>query len=85
MVRLAVFAIIFAAVTSVAADGWCQCLYADGSHCCVRQYGINKICQQLCLDAGNSDHKCNAGGKWADVSSWNAEFRRSCTDWDIQK
>lgn len=35
MVKLSVFAVIFTAVASVAADGWCQCLFQDGSHCFV--------------------------------------------------
>ncbi|KAH7317297.1 hypothetical protein BKA65DRAFT_557497 [Rhexocercosporidium sp. MPI-PUGE-AT-0058] len=83
MVRLSIFAVIFAAVASVAADGFCQCLFADGSHCCVAQYGIKKDCTALCLNNGNSDKKCAAGGKYSDVSSWNAEFRRACTTWTI--
>ncbi|RMZ73136.1 hypothetical protein GMOD_00009654 [Pyrenophora seminiperda CCB06] len=83
MVRLSIFAVIFTAVASVAADGWCQCLYADGSHCCVTQYGIKKDCVGRCIDNGNSDQQCNAGGKYSDVSAWNAGFRRSCKVWTI--
>ncbi|KAJ1332970.1 hypothetical protein MN608_02960 [Microdochium nivale] len=83
MVRLSVFAIIFAAVSSVAADGWCQCLYSDGSHCCVMQYGIVKDCTKSCMNAENSDQACNADGKYSDVSSWNAQWRRSCKKWTI--
>ncbi|CAN9277928.1 unnamed protein product [Alternaria alternata] len=83
MVRLSIFAVIFAAVTAVAADGYCQCLFADGSHCCVTQYGIRKDCTARCIDNGNSDKKCNAGGKYSDVGGWHAQWRRSCTDWTI--
>ncbi|KAH7014482.1 uncharacterized protein B0I36DRAFT_389365 [Microdochium trichocladiopsis] len=83
MVRLSVFAVIFAAVTSVAADGYCQCLFSDGSHCCVTQYGINKNCQERCLNNGSYKHQCNAGGKYSDVSGWNAQFRLSCEDFTI--
>ncbi|USP76465.1 hypothetical protein yc1106_03739 [Curvularia clavata] len=80
MVRLSIFAVIFAAVTSVAADGYCQCLFPDGSHCCVTEYGINKNCVERCRDNGSYKHKCNANGKYSDVSGWNGGWRLSCTD-----
>ncbi|KAH7066072.1 hypothetical protein BKA63DRAFT_523711 [Paraphoma chrysanthemicola] len=83
MVRLTIVAVIFAAVTSVAADGYCQCLFADGSHCCVVEYGITKACEERCKNNGNYKRKCNAGGKYSDVSSWNAQWRTSCTEGDI--
>lgn len=36
MVRFfSIVAVLFAAVMGVQADGYCQCLYKDGSHCCV--------------------------------------------------
>ncbi|EMD63958.1 hypothetical protein GGP41_002722 [Bipolaris sorokiniana] len=78
MVRLSIFAVIFATVASVAADGYCQCLFPDGSHCCVVAYGIRKACVENCKNNGNSDRMCNAGGKYSDVSSWNAGWRRGC-------
>ncbi|KAF4335211.1 hypothetical protein FBEOM_10955 [Fusarium beomiforme] len=83
MVRaFSIIAVLFVAVSSVAADGYCQCLYPDGSHCCVTFYGLNKDrCTELCMNTGPLDEpNCNAGGKHTFASSWNGGWRRGCRD-----
>ncbi|KAJ5021259.1 hypothetical protein PSV08DRAFT_232577 [Bipolaris maydis] len=65
----------------------CQCLFSDGSHCCVTysssfqtRAGLSQDCADNCRTATrDSDNKaCAANGKYSDVSSWNAQFRASC-------
>ncbi|KAF5964092.1 hypothetical protein FBULB1_12976 [Fusarium bulbicola] len=67
----------------------CQCLFSDGSHCCV--YGDNGEsgdtgdCVEVCkgakrvLQSGESQPAaCNANGRFSCVSVWNAQFRTPC-------
>ncbi|KAF4456265.1 hypothetical protein F53441_1559 [Fusarium austroafricanum] len=83
MVRaFSIIALLFAAVSSVQADGFCQCQYPDGSHCCVVEYGLNKdLCTDLCKDAGpTGEANCNANGMHTFASEWNGGWRLSCRD-----
>ncbi|KAL2063986.1 hypothetical protein VTL71DRAFT_4480 [Oculimacula yallundae] len=80
MVRLlTLITVLFASASSVAAS-YCQCLYSDGSHCCVIDNIIGD-CTRMCLQASpdsTTAGACNAGGKWSKVSSWNANGRAQC-------
>ncbi|KAF2735689.1 hypothetical protein EJ04DRAFT_551853 [Polyplosphaeria fusca] len=67
---LSVAAVLLAAVANVNAAAACQCLFNDGSHCCVQvfcqmQHGQSLDCTAACTGAvRNSDQTpCNAGGK----------------------
>ncbi|KAL2678410.1 hypothetical protein Neosp_009156 [[Neocosmospora] mangrovei] len=63
MVRLLnIAAILFAGFVTVQGCTHCQCLYNDGSHCCVQEPGPS----------------CNGGGKNTCVSTWNAHGRKKC-------
>ncbi|RGP74025.1 hypothetical protein FSPOR_1720 [Fusarium sporotrichioides] len=75
MVRLAIFATIMAAASSVQGAVWCQCLFPDKSHCCVASGGGS--CQEKCLNAAKpildgsffpKNQKCNAGGDGFGIS-----------------
>ncbi|KAG9191085.1 hypothetical protein G6011_09173 [Alternaria panax] len=59
---------------------YCQCLYADGSHCCIADNRGG--CKSSCLNVKPlfEDKGCNAGGKFSDVSDWNAQWRTACND-----
>ncbi|CAI9631303.1 hypothetical protein GT037_003334 [Alternaria burnsii] len=59
---------------------YCQCLYSDGSHCCVADN--NGGCTATCLNAKPvfESKGCNAGGKYSDVSAWNGQWRTGCAD-----
>ncbi|KAL6924057.1 hypothetical protein ACHAP8_011978 [Fusarium lateritium] len=85
MVRLAIFATIMAAATSVQGAIWCQCLFPDKSHCCVASGGGS--CQEKCLNAGRpiidgsiAPRKtlCNAGGDGFGISPITAQGRTPC-------
>ncbi|KAJ5855333.1 uncharacterized protein N7529_009277 [Penicillium soppii] len=69
----------------------CQCLFSDGSHCCL--YGSNQMtgddydCTRLCSGASrllqngeNTPRKCNAGGKFSCASLFTAQGRTPCYD-----
>ncbi|KAH7303160.1 hypothetical protein B0I35DRAFT_485380 [Stachybotrys elegans] len=75
MVRLFILAVIATAISAVAADSpigtSCQCLYSDGSHCCVA-FGVG-ACRELC-----SATSCNAGGNWSHVSWFTGLGRHKC-------
>ncbi|EMD63957.1 hypothetical protein GGP41_002723 [Bipolaris sorokiniana] len=80
MVRLlTIVAMLFAGASSVAAS-YCQCLYPDGSHCCVINNEAND-CKRMCMRA-SGDHttagECRANGKFSNVSGWNALHRTQC-------
>ncbi|KAJ1332969.1 hypothetical protein MN608_02959 [Microdochium nivale] len=93
MVRILSLAtlLIASAVTAKAAQ-FCQCLFNDGSHCCVySDASIGDLdCQRWCTNAHRADGAtnprnplevgtaCNAGGKYSTVSGWNAQFRTAC-------
>ncbi|EMD93168.1 hypothetical protein COCC4DRAFT_179270 [Bipolaris maydis ATCC 48331] len=92
MVRILSLAtlLIASAITTQAAQ-WCQCLFQDGSHCCVYsdpQIG-NLDCQRWCINAHRADGAtnpdplevgtpCNSNGKYSTVSGWNAQYRTPC-------
>ncbi|RBR06244.1 uncharacterized protein FIESC28_11131 [Fusarium coffeatum] len=82
MVRLSVLAIFAAAISTAAAQSptgqTCQCLYADGSHCCVN-FGTED-CQTQCRTSGKDSGKCNADGKWSSVSWFTGLGRTKCTN-----
>ncbi|CZT15619.1 uncharacterized protein RCC_01464 [Ramularia collo-cygni] len=76
--------------------GYCQCLFDDGSHCCVdTTYGgsgatggvgtkVGEDCQARCSSRqrGSDGAACGGAGKWSCVSAWNGQFRSSCKpDW----
>ncbi|KAJ6111989.1 hypothetical protein N7523_008050 [Penicillium sp. IBT 18751x] len=67
----------------------CQCLFADGSHCCL--YGSNAEtgddydCTRLCTGASrllqsgeDTPAKCNAGGSFSCASIFTAQGRTPC-------
>ncbi|KAH7317298.1 hypothetical protein BKA65DRAFT_557498 [Rhexocercosporidium sp. MPI-PUGE-AT-0058] len=77
---LTIVTVLFAGASSVAAS-YCQCLYPDGSHCCVIDNQVND-CTRMCLKASpdpTTAAQCNAGGKFSSVSSWNAQHRAQCS------
>ncbi|KAK8086418.1 hypothetical protein PG994_001392 [Apiospora phragmitis] len=91
MVRiLSLATLLLASAFTAQAAQFCQCLFNDGSHCCV--YSDPEIgnldCRGVCTNAHRADgvdnHNltpgtaCNAGGKYDTVSGWNAQFRTSC-------
>ncbi|KAF5613027.1 hypothetical protein F25303_14304 [Fusarium sp. NRRL 25303] len=88
MVRLAsIAAILFIGFAVVEGCTHCQCLYSDGSHCCVMELnsGADADCNTLCADAKQAGPNqfepgpsCNAGGKYTCVSTWNAFKRTKC-------
>ncbi|KAF2853148.1 hypothetical protein T440DRAFT_506015 [Plenodomus tracheiphilus IPT5] len=80
-----------AAISEAAGCGsrQCQCLFKDGSHCCV--FGANaqtpdtSDCTAVCRGASrllqsgeNKPAKCNAGGKFSCVSIFTAQGRTPC-------
>ncbi|KAK8067467.1 hypothetical protein PG996_006579 [Apiospora saccharicola] len=81
MVRiLSVVTLLFTTLAVGAqAKAFCQCLYADGSHCCVDD-NAPAGCTEVCRNAVSVDgyRACNAGGKYSDVSAWNSQFRTAC-------
>ncbi|KAF4450517.1 hypothetical protein F53441_6372 [Fusarium austroafricanum] len=80
MVRIAsTMMLLLSIALGAQAATFCQCLYADGSHCCVDE-NAPAGCTAVCLNArliGNPT-PCNAGGKYSKVSAWNAQFRDAC-------
>ncbi|KAL6915453.1 hypothetical protein ACHAPO_009864 [Fusarium lateritium] len=88
MVRLLnIAAMLFAGFVTVQGCTHCQCLYSDGSHCCVQELpsGGEADCNALCANAQQAGPNqfqpgpsCNAGGKNACVSTWNAHGRKKC-------
>ncbi|KAG9193983.1 hypothetical protein G6011_04018 [Alternaria panax] len=67
----------------------CQCLFQDGSHCCVygsnAQTGDTSDCRAVCSGASrllqsgeNKPTKCNAGGKFSCVGIITAQGRTPC-------
>ncbi|KAL4724549.1 hypothetical protein ACLX1H_007990 [Fusarium chlamydosporum] len=83
MVKLmSLVTILVTAAVGAEATGVYQCLFPDGSHCCafvsVRGPAISGT--QACANAARQtdSKRCNAGGKWSKVSSWNANFRTGC-------
>ncbi|GKU06666.1 hypothetical protein FLAG1_09066 [Fusarium langsethiae] len=79
MVRLSIVTIIFTVISSAAAVNLtkaCQCLYSDGSHCCVLL--PQGSCQDECRNAGKGSDKCNADGKYSNVSWFTGVGRTKC-------
>ncbi|GKU06667.1 hypothetical protein FLAG1_09065 [Fusarium langsethiae] len=87
MVRLSILATVLAAASSVQAATWCQCLFPDGSHCCVAS-GAGS-CEDKCRNAGKPlpwdggalqprKQLCNAGGKSFGISFITAQGRTQC-------
>ncbi|RII22788.1 hypothetical protein CUC08_Gglean013227 [Alternaria sp. MG1] len=67
----------------------CQCLFQDGSHCCVYGYnaetGDTSDCTAVCSGASrllqsgeDTPAKCNAGGKFSCVGIITAQGRTPC-------
>ncbi|KAJ5326048.1 hypothetical protein N7541_011118 [Penicillium brevicompactum] len=67
----------------------CQCLFSDGSHCCLygqnAQTGDTYDCTTLCSGASrllqsgeDTPAKCNAGGSFACASLITAQGRTPC-------
>ncbi|OJJ29872.1 hypothetical protein ASPWEDRAFT_46635 [Aspergillus wentii DTO 134E9] len=67
----------------------CECLFSDGSHCCL--YGMNAEtgddydCTKLCSGASrilqgneNTPTKCNAGGAFSCASIFTSQGRTPC-------
>ncbi|KAJ4012657.1 hypothetical protein NW752_008370 [Fusarium irregulare] len=80
MVRLlTTVAVLLSVAMSAQAAAFCQCLYSDGSHCCVDE-NTPAGCTATCENARAlfADKPCNAGGKFSNVSPWNAQFRTAC-------
>ncbi|KAH7303459.1 hypothetical protein B0I35DRAFT_446643 [Stachybotrys elegans] len=81
MVRiLSAITVLLSIAIGAQAQNFCQCLYSDGSHCCVADNRGG--CTESCMNVKPlfADNPCNAGGKWSKVSAWNAQFRRACND-----
>ncbi|KAF4456266.1 hypothetical protein F53441_1560 [Fusarium austroafricanum] len=93
MVRiLSLATVLLASAFAAEAAQFCQCLFQDGSHCCV--YSDPEIgdlnCQNACRGAHRADGvtnpnnplevgtACNADGNYKTVSGWNAQFRDPC-------
>ncbi|KAF5246307.1 hypothetical protein FAUST_1424 [Fusarium austroamericanum] len=83
MVRLSIFAVLFTAITSVTAIAGaeaCQCLFADGSHCCVTIK--TEDCQAECMGVGRNGVKCNANGKYSNLSWFTGVGRTKCDSYN---
>ncbi|KAK8102154.1 hypothetical protein PG984_015300 [Apiospora sp. TS-2023a] len=83
MVRIvSALTLLLATALGAQAAATCQCLFNDGSHCCVVSdaRGAAQDCTSACRGAvRNKDQvACNAGGKWSSVSAWNAQWREGC-------
>ncbi|KAH7303460.1 hypothetical protein B0I35DRAFT_485153 [Stachybotrys elegans] len=91
MVRiLSLATLLLASALTAQAATYCQCLFSDGSHCCVYSDAAigNLNCPSVCQGAHRADGDasdpfhpgtaCNAGGKYSTVSAWNAQFRTPC-------
>ncbi|KNG50032.1 hypothetical protein DDE82_004589 [Stemphylium lycopersici] len=82
MVRIsAIVGLLVTMAMGVQAGLYCQCLKPDGSHCCIADN--NGGCTQSCMNVApifENDNPCNAGGKYSDVSAWNAQWRTACND-----
>ncbi|EKJ69294.1 hypothetical protein NXS19_012941 [Fusarium pseudograminearum] len=77
MVRLSLFAVLATAIASVTAQtSACQCLFQDGSHCCVTLK--TQDCQLECMNVGRKGVKCNANGKFSNVSWLTGVGRTKC-------
>lgn len=48
MVRIASFAIALIMAVTSSAETWCQCKYADLSHCCVANAASDFNCDTIC-------------------------------------
>ncbi|KAF2735690.1 hypothetical protein EJ04DRAFT_511641 [Polyplosphaeria fusca] len=80
MVRVSsIVTILLSVAVGTQAAAFCQCLYADGSHCCVDDDAPGG-CTAVCMNAVSVDGNkpCNAGGKYSKVSAWNGQFRTAC-------
>ncbi|EOA90576.1 uncharacterized protein SETTUDRAFT_24722 [Exserohilum turcica Et28A] len=83
MVRISTcIALVLSIALGAEASAICQCLFPDGSHCCVitKAQGAAEDCTELCRPAERTGDnvKCNADGKWSSVSGWNGQFRAGC-------
>ncbi|KAF4456264.1 hypothetical protein F53441_1558 [Fusarium austroafricanum] len=87
MVRLLnIVTVLFTSFVAAQRCGYCQCLYSDGSHCCVQSAPSGDLdCQAACSGAQSAGlnqfepgPSCNAGGKYTCLSAWNAHFRHKC-------
>ncbi|CEI39878.1 hypothetical protein FVEN_g2156 [Fusarium venenatum] len=83
MVRLSVFAIVAAVISSATAASVtraCQCLFSDGSHCCVTL--LDAPCNVECQNVGRDGTKCNSGGKNAEISWFTGVGRTKCDSYN---
>ncbi|KAF1948075.1 hypothetical protein EJ02DRAFT_449542 [Clathrospora elynae] len=79
MVRISsAFALLLTIAVGAQAAAYCQCLYADSSHCCVAD-NIGD-CKSTCMNAVPifQSKACKAGGKYSNVSFFNAQARTGC-------
>ncbi|KAF1934934.1 hypothetical protein EJ02DRAFT_460807 [Clathrospora elynae] len=79
MVRISsVVGLLLTLAVGAQAGSYCQCLYSNGSHCCVDDNVGG--CTNTCMNAVPvfKDAGCNAGGKNSQVSVFNAQFRTGC-------
>ncbi|KAH7317296.1 hypothetical protein BKA65DRAFT_410993 [Rhexocercosporidium sp. MPI-PUGE-AT-0058] len=93
MVRILSLAtlLLASAITAQAAQ-YCQCLFSNGSHCCLYSDPSigNLDCQRWCTNAHRADGTtnrnnplevgtaCNAGGKYATAGAITAQGRTPC-------
>ncbi|KAJ4138479.1 hypothetical protein NW768_002314 [Fusarium equiseti] len=83
MVRItSAITFLLTAALGVQAAATCQCLFQDGSNCCVYSdtRGGAESCDNVCRGARRvtDNAACNANGKWSSVSAWNAQWRTGC-------
>ncbi|KAL6924056.1 hypothetical protein ACHAP8_011977 [Fusarium lateritium] len=79
MVRLSIFAVVAAVISSAAAASVtraCQCLFQDGSHCCVNLK--DGPCDNECRTSGRKGVACNADGKFVEISWFTGVGRTKC-------
>lgn len=81
MVRLLTLAlsVLAMAVAAQACDN-CQCLFSDGSHCCVVEANDGD-CARVCGSAqrGKDDKPCSANGDYVCISYITLMGRMSCS------
>lgn len=81
MVRITSLALSLLAMAFAAqACSNCQCLFEDGSHCCVVEPSDGD-CTRVCSTAlrGKDDKPCSAGGKYVCIGAITALGRMSCS------
>lgn len=81
MVRIVSLALTTLAMAFVAqACTQCQCLFSDGSHCCVVESNSGD-CATTCktMTRGKDDKPCNANGDYVCISYLTSLGRMSCS------